>query len=97
MVAHVGAELGQTGAFLPIGRAGAARLIAGLDVKSTQQQGWRPGWSARAGIEFSRPRDANDPGRRWRILGEYYHGPSPYGQFFLEKTEYYGVGLHFTL
>ena len=35
--------------------------------------------------------------RRWSLLGHYYDGPSPYGQFFRSGVTYYGVGLHFAL
>ena len=35
--------------------------------------------------------------RRWSVLGEYYDGPSPYGQFFRDNVVYYGLGLHIGL
>jgi len=29
-----------------------------------------------------------------RLLGEYYRGPSPYGQFYREHIQYWGIGVH---
>ena len=89
-IAHVGAEL----------RGGAARgvrLVAAGDVKSTEQQDWKPAWSVRAGFEVAWSRSPEHPLRVWSILAEYYEGPSPYGQFFLESTRYVGAGFHFQL
>lgn len=90
LLAHGGAEL----------RAGptrGARLVVAGDVKSSEQQDWKPAWSARAGVEIAWWRDPDHPPRVWSLLAEYYDGPSPYGQFFLESTRYAGAGLHLQL
>lgn len=90
LLAHGGAEL----------RAGPAkgpRLLLAGDVKSSEQQEWKPAWSARAGVEIAWWREPGHPPRVWSLLAEYYDGPSPYGQFFLESTRYAGVGLHLQL
>jgi Protein of unknown function (DUF1207) len=29
-----------------------------------------------------------------QVLAEYYNGPSPDGQFFLQRVTWYGIGLH---
>jgi Protein of unknown function (DUF1207) len=90
MVAHAGAEL----------RAGptrGARAVAAVDMKSSEQQEWEPAWSARAGVEVAWWRSPDHPPRVVSVLGEYYDGPSPYGQFFLESIQYYGVGVHLQL
>lgn len=90
MIAHAGAEA----------RAGPARglrLVAAVDVKSSEQQEWKPAVSVRAGVEAAWWRSQGHPPRVWSLLAEYYDGPSPYGQFFLESIRYYGAGVHFQL
>jgi Protein of unknown function (DUF1207) len=90
-------KLVHGGVELRAGPQRGGRAVAALDVKSTEQQRWKPAWSARAGLEIAWSRDPASPPRLWSILAEYYDGPSPYGQFFLDHTRYYGVGLHFQL
>ncbi len=87
-VVHGGVELRG-------GEARGLRLVAALDVKSTEQQNWKPAWSVRAGFEFAWSRSPEHPLRVWSVLAEYYDGPSPYGQFFLDSTRYVGAGFHF--
>ena len=48
--------------------------------------------SARVGVEFEKPDTSK---RRVLLLVEYYRGHSPPGQFFIEKIEHIGLGLHF--
>lgn len=96
-LAHGGAELRQTGHYLELGRLGSVGFVLATDVKVTKEQDWEPSVSVRGGLEVGRPKDVGAPGRRWRLLGEYYRGPSPYGQFFLDRVSYYGVGMHFSL
>jgi hypothetical protein len=86
-VAHGGVELRSAP-----GRI--ASLIAAIDAKATQQQSWKPAWSARAGVELAWARDPGHPPRRLQVLGEFYNGPSPYGQFYREQVRYVGAGLH---
>ncbi|MGH7476582.1 MAG: DUF1207 domain-containing protein [Longimicrobiales bacterium] len=86
-VAHAGIELRS---------AGALRMVGGLDMKSSEEQDWKPAWSGRLGLEFSGAGAAGHPSRIWSILAEAYSGPTPYGQFFREKMQYFGVGLHLT-
>jgi hypothetical protein len=90
MLAHAGAEA----------RAGPARglrLVAAVDVKSSEQQEWKPAVSVRAGVEAAWWRSEGHLPRVWSLLAEYYDGPSPYGQFFLESIQYVGAGVHFQL
>jgi Protein of unknown function (DUF1207) len=86
-LAHAGIEL-RTPA------AGAFALLAGLDMKATQQHDWRPAWSARAGIQIAPAARAGHPLRHLLLLAEYYQGPSPYGQFFQDDIRYAGIALH---
>ena len=74
-----------------------ARLVAALDLKVGEQDRWTPAWSVRAGVEFAFSRKPGDPLRVWSILGEFYDGPSPYGQFFLQSTRFGGFGFQLQL
>jgi hypothetical protein len=97
-VAQTGAELRKATPIISFGSGiGGVRPVAAIDLKASQEQAWKPSISVRAGIEFDRTRGADPPSRRWSILFEGYTGPSPYGQFFTEKIQYMGVGLHFQL
>jgi hypothetical protein len=89
-VVHAGIE-----ARARVGRA--LGLVGTLDVKSTEQQDWKPAWSTRAGLETRFGRDPSHPARRLSLLVEFYDGPSPYGQFYREQLRYWGAGLHLTL
>jgi hypothetical protein len=92
---HGGVELRPMFNVIPLGRLGGFKLVAATDLKSSQEQDWKPSVSARAGLEYDQARDDAAPGRRWGIFFEYYRGPSPYGQFFRERVRYVGVGVHF--
>ena len=92
-VAHGGFELRQRN---PLFGNGGLHLIAGADVKALERQDWKVGYSARAGFEMSRSRESSHVARRWMVLAEYYHGASPYGQFFRDEINYAGLGIHFS-
>ena len=79
---------------LNLGSVAAARLIAAVDVKVVNDTTTLTGISARAGLEFGRPHAPQ--ARRWSLLGEFYDGPSPYGQFHRQKVRFMGVGVHFS-
>lgn len=97
-VAHAGAELRRASPLINLGESvGGVRPVVGVDLKAAQEQDWKPAVSARIGLEFERTRSADPPSRRWSLLLESYRGPSPYGQFFREKIQYVGLGMHFTL
>ena len=76
---------------------GGVRPVAAIDLKASQEADWKASVSIRAGFEFERTREADPPSRRWAVLFESYSGPSPYGQFFRDKIQYVGVGMHFQL
>jgi hypothetical protein len=63
-------------------------------VKCSEQHEWRRAISARAGLQIAPASRGGHPLRRILLLAEYYDGPSPYGQFFLDEIRYAGVGLH---
>jgi hypothetical protein len=96
-VVHGGAELRPEMALVRLPALGTVRFLAAGDVKAAEEQAWEPSISVRAGIEFDRPRDGDPPARRWSLLFESYTGPSPYGQFYRQKVQYVGVGVHFRL
>jgi hypothetical protein len=76
---------------------GAGRFVAALDVKAVEEVDWGWAWSARSGIEIARVPNAGHPPRVVSLLGEWYEGLAPYGQFFRENIRFIGVGLHFSL
>jgi hypothetical protein len=90
LLVHAGAEL-------RVGDVRGPHLVGAADVKSSEQQEWKPAWSVRAGVEIAHWRDEGHPPRLWSLLAEFYNGPSPYGQFFRENIRYLGLGLHFSL
>jgi hypothetical protein len=94
---HGGVELRQRSGAIHLGRIANVRLVAAGDVKAVENLDWESAFSAVAGFEFSRPREETHASRRWSVLGHYYTGRSPYGQFFSSDVTYYGVGLHFSL
>lgn len=68
------------------------RPMLAVDIKNWQQNDWNTDVSARAGFQFDRFRTF---GRRLQLLGEYFSGFSPTGQFYREKVEYIGIGAHY--
>jgi hypothetical protein len=94
---HGGLEYRHPRGLLRVSGLGDGRIVAALDVKSTQERKWRVGWSPRLGIEF---REATDGGRAARTLSvqlQAYSGPAPYGQFYQENVRSIGIGLHLAL
>ena len=94
-VVHGGLELRQRQGAFRLGDFASVRFVAGGDVKAVEYIDWETAVSAVAGFEFSPPRENGHVPRPWSVLGHYYTGPSPYGQFFRSAVTYYGVGLHF--
>jgi hypothetical protein len=70
----------------------AMRPIIAADIKNFQENNWNTDLSARAGFEFE---NLAVLGRKLQILAEYYNGYTPSGQFYKNKIEYLGVGLHY--
>jgi hypothetical protein len=88
-LAHAGVEV-RPGSF------GSGRLVAALDLKVVEAVEWEWGWSARAGIEIARMPQPGHPPRVLSLLGSWYDGPAPYGQFYQEQIRFFGLGLHFS-
>jgi len=67
------------------------RPIAALDVQNREENDWHADFSLRAGIQF----DGVLATRNFQLLLEYFRGHSPNGQFYRQKVDYLGLGLHF--
>lgn len=67
------------------------RPVAGIDVKWGDQQNWRRSISVKAGPELGQPTARE---RHARLMFEYYHGTSPYGQFYNLNVQYWGLGVY---
>lgn len=94
---HGGIELRPARRLVRFGSLAGVRFVAAGDVKSSEEQDWKPAVSIKVGFEFDRPRDTDPPSRRWGLFFEAYDGPSPYGQFYRREVRYFGGGIHFTL
>jgi uncharacterized protein DUF1207 len=66
--------------------------VVAVHVEERQESSWRPDLSVRAGVEFVDPRRSR---RRFQILLEYYRGQDPNGQFFRQRIDSVGIGIHF--
>lgn len=84
--AQAGIEL-----MLPAFLGDAVSPLFAVDVKSRQETDWMPDLCVRTGVEFTSPAKQR---RRVQLLLEYYRGRNPNGQFFQERVEYFGLGLH---
>lgn len=66
------------------------RLIGGVDMKNLEEHDWSLDTSIKAGLEFGHP----NPGqRRLRLMAQWYKGYDPHGQFYINKVDYYGLGV----
>lgn len=67
------------------------RPILGVDVQQREKTDWHLDLSVRGGLQV----DGVLLSRNLQLLLEYYRGHSPNGQFYVDRIEYVGVGLHF--
>jgi hypothetical protein len=86
--AQGGVELKSPWAFI----GHAVRPIAAFDYASREENHWREELSGAAGIQLENPEVSK---LRVQILATYYKGNSRNGQFFLDRIESLGVGVHF--
>ena len=94
---HIGLDWRNRETAFSFSHLGAARWVAGLDVKHWQQDDWAIQVSAKAGLEFAPISNTNNSKRRWSVLMELYDGPSPYGQFYQDDLRYWGVSIQLGL
>ncbi len=71
-------------------RGFGSRLLAGVEVKLLQELEWRADIRAVVGLELAHTLG----GRSVSLMAEYYDGSIPYGQFFHQKEDHLGIGLH---
>ena len=67
--------------------------VLGTDFKSFEELNWVINTNVVGGIEWSMEGST----RRFQVLANYYHGFAPYGQFFAQKVEWFGIGLYLSL
>jgi uncharacterized protein DUF1207 len=67
------------------------RPIAAADVQQREENHWSADLSLRAGVQFGGVLMTRD----MQLLLEYFNGNSPNGQFFRQKVDYLGLGVHF--
>jgi len=67
------------------------RPLAAVDVQHREESDWDTDISVKAGIELQ---GAALKTTRVQLLGEYYSGHSPNGQFFERQIEFFGFGAH---
>jgi hypothetical protein len=67
------------------------RPIAAADIQNREENDWHTDFSFRAGIQL----DGVLVARNLQLLLEYFRGHSPNGQFYRQKIDYLGLGLHF--
>ena len=82
-----GAELTSPWTFLD----GKIRPVAYGDFQINERSNWSITRSFMGGLQFENARIGD---RKLQVLVEYLRGPSPNGQFFSERTDWIGVGLH---
>ncbi|MBE0584617.1 MAG: DUF1207 domain-containing protein, partial [Desulfofustis sp.] len=67
----------------------SARLVTGQGMNSLEEQDWTNDTRVKTDLESGQP----NPGmRRLRLMAEQYQGGDPYGRFYSNKVEHYGIG-----
>ena len=70
------------------------RPLAGLDIKSNQESRWQPDLSLKAGVQLQ---NSHLTDRELLLLLEWYKGHSQDGQFYKNRVQYVGIGIHIFL
>jgi len=73
---------------------GTLRPLAALDIQHREENDWQTDLSLRASIQFEKLPFFD---RKLQFMLEYFNGHSPNGQFYRDKIEYVGIGLHLYL
>jgi hypothetical protein len=71
---------------------GRLRPVAYADFQANERSNWTIARSILAVCQFENARIGD---RQIQLLAEYFAGPSPDGQFYTQKVEWIGVGIHF--
>jgi hypothetical protein len=75
----------------PVDPSGAVTPIVAADVQHQEETAWSTQYSLLAGVRFDRVRIG---GGTLLLAGEWFRGHSPNGQFYRQKVEWVGAGLH---
>jgi len=67
------------------------RPLAAIDVQNHEETDWDSDVSVRAGFQLESP---SFKSTKLQLLGEYFDGHSPNGQFFERTIRYVGFGAH---
>ncbi|MFI5008326.1 MAG: DUF1207 domain-containing protein [Solirubrobacterales bacterium] len=73
---------------------GTLRPLAAIDVQNREQNDWQADLSIRAGVQFEKLAVFE---RKIQLLAEYFNGYSPNGQFYRDRVQYIGLGIHLYL
>jgi len=84
---QVGTELASPWTFW----GGKVRPVAYADFQANERSNWDVASSVMTGLQFENARIGD---RKLQVLAEYFYGPSPNGQFYTQKTEWFGLGVH---
>ena len=66
--------------------------VAGIDFKNWSENNYATDISAVGGIQLS---NGKPDSSKLQFLLEFYRGHSPYGQFYVNEIQYFGLGIHF--
>ena len=94
--ADLAARLAHAGAEVRPVLGGGFRLLGAVDFKLVDDDDWQQAWSARLGFEIARIPHEGHPPRVISLVGEFYDGIAPYGQFYREDIRYFGAGFSVT-
>jgi hypothetical protein len=75
---------------------GGIGVLGAVDLKVVDDEDWHRAWSARVGLEIARIPHEGHPPRVISLVGEFYDGVAPYGQFYREDIRYFGAGFSLT-
>lgn len=70
---------------------GMLRPVSAIDFKFLESTKWSGQISIKTGIQFE---NHSSFSKKVQLMLEYYQGNSIHGQFFRNKVEYFGIGLH---
>jgi hypothetical protein len=93
---HAGVEYRHPRRFA-VGARLQGQLVAGADAKRSWSSSRVADLTVRAGVELGPPIVDRTSGRRLALLAELQEGGSPYGQFYVERVTFLGIGVHFIL
>lgn len=71
--------------------SGKIRPVVYADFQANERSNWAVSRSLMAGLQFENARIGD---RKVQVLVEYFKGPSPNGQFFDQRTDWLGLGIH---